>query len=190
MTRRYACGVVRSAHKALRPGNADPSGGKPDRPMAAAASQFKTIVEQAMRDGDLSLSEAARRSGIERRRWYTYFTGEHAPGRVTLAKMARGLGVDYEVLAEPWGDPAGLLGTVTEPGGLAELAAAIRDLAAAVRGTTPAPSSDLPEWAWDAIREYGTARQLPTPPDPSSDADTVGPAAAPPARGARGDAPS
>lgn len=84
--------------------------------MAAAASQFKTIVEQAMRDGDLSLSEAARRSGIERRRWYTYFTGEHAPGRVTLAKMARGLGVDYDVLAGPWGDLGIGPGIVTDPG--------------------------------------------------------------------------
>lgn len=112
----------------------------------AAAAQFEGIVKEAMRAGDLSLSELARRSGIERGRWYAWFRGDHAPTPRSLQRAATVLEVPYEALVAPFGAGATRVGPgiVTDPG-LAALTAAVNRLAAVLEGRLSAVAEAIEE---------------------------------------------
>jgi transcriptional regulator with XRE-family HTH domain len=70
--------------------------------------QFRRRVDRAMAAADIpSLSELARRSGVQRDTLYAWFRGERAPKSDTLKKVADALGVrigelwDYEPVMLP-----------------------------------------------------------------------------------------
>lgn len=79
----------------------DESGTK-DREMAQAGVRFERYVRDAMTEGELSLADLARESGVKETNWHGWFRGEHQPRRNSLVLAARALSRTPDQLLAVW----------------------------------------------------------------------------------------